>query len=130
MGNLNISFTSNMDSTNGQYILVPGGLGYIGSHTIVELVSVHNENVIIVDNLDNSSIICLDRLKTITQKPDNMIFINLDINDTQKMEEQVFSKYSIKSVIHFAALKAVGDSVKRPLEYYHNNVCGTITMMQ
>jgi UDP-glucose 4-epimerase len=83
-----------------------------------------------VDNLDNSSIVCLERLNTITQKPDNIKFVNLDINDTQKMEDEVFSKYSIKSVIHFAALKAVGDSVKRPLEYYHNNVCGTVTMMQ
>ena len=92
----------------GQYILVPGGLGYIGSHTIVELVVNHNENVLIVDNLDNSNIVCLDRLHTITGKPGNIVHVNLDIKNTEALEEQVFAKYSIKSVIHFAALKSVG----------------------
>jgi len=115
---------------NSQYILVPGGLGFIGSHTVVELVAEHNENVIIVDNLDNSNLVCLERLHKITGKPDNIVFVNLDILNTEKMEEEVFSKYPIKSVIHFAALKSVGQSCKKPLEYYHNNVCGTVTMMQ
>jgi UDP-glucose 4-epimerase len=115
---------------NSQYILVPGGLGFIGSHTVVELVAEHNENVIIVDNLDNSNLVCLERLQKITGKPDNIVFVNLDILNTEKMEEEVFSKYPIKSVIHFAALKSVGQSCKKPLEYYHNNVCGTVTMMQ
>jgi UDP-glucose 4-epimerase len=72
---------------NGQYILVPGGLGFIGSHTVVELVVNHNENVIIVDNLDNSNIVCLDRLHQITGKPENIIHVNLDLKNTEAMEE-------------------------------------------
>jgi UDP-glucose 4-epimerase len=72
---------------NGQYILVPGGLGFIGSHTVVELVVNHNENVIIVDNLDNSNIVCLERLYQITGKKDNIIHVNLDIKNTEAMEE-------------------------------------------
>ena len=65
---------------NQQYILVTGGLGYIGSHTVVELVA-QDENVLIVDNLDNSNIKCLDRLKEITGKPDKIVFIELDIKN-------------------------------------------------
>ena len=65
---------------NQQYILVTGGLGYIGSHTVVELVT-QDENVLIVDNLDNSNIKCLDRLKEITGKPDKIVFIELDIKN-------------------------------------------------
>ena len=91
--------------------MVTGGLGYIGSHTVVELVTLHNEHVVIVDNLDNSSLKCLDRLKEITQKPDSIVFLELDISDEKSMDEQVFSKFRIKSTIHFAALKAVGESV-------------------
>lgn len=72
---------------NQQYILVTGGLGYIGSHTVVELVVEQDENVLIVDNLDNSNIKCLDRLKEITGKPDKIVFIQLDIKDTAAMEE-------------------------------------------
>ena len=113
---------------NQQYILVTGGLGYIGSHTVVELVE-QDENVLIVDNLDNSNIKCLDRLKEITGKPDKIVFIELDIKNQQAMEDQIFSKYTLKSVIHFAAYKAVGESVSKPLEYYNNNVCGTVTLL-
>ena len=113
---------------NQQYILVTGGLGYIGSHTVVELVA-QDENVLIVDNLDNSNIKCLDRLKEITGKPDKILFIELDIKNQQAMEDQIFSKYTLKSVIHFAAYKAVGESVSKPLEYYNNNVCGTVTLL-
>jgi len=113
-----------------EYILVTGGLGYIGSHTVVELVTVHNEHVLIVDNLDNSSIKCLDRLKKITQKPDQIVFHQFDLLDEKNMDEKVFSQYKIKSCIHFAALKAVGESVSKPLEYYNNNVAGTITLLR
>ena len=111
------------------HILITGGLGYIGSHTVVELVNL-NENVVIVDNLDNSNIVCLERLKTITGKPENITFLQIDIKDVAQMEEQVFSKFTISSVIHFAAFKAVGESVSKPLKYYHNNVCGTVTLLQ
>ena len=114
---------------NQEFILVTGGLGYIGSHTVVELVQEKDENVLIVDNLDNSNIKCLDRLKEITGKPDQIHFLELDIKNQDKMESEVFQKYTIKSVIHFAALKAVGESVSKPLEYYNNNVCGTVTLL-
>jgi UDP-glucose 4-epimerase len=66
---------------NQQYILVTGGLGYIGSHTVVELVKEKDENVLIVDNLDNTNIKCLERLKEITGKPDKILFIELDIKN-------------------------------------------------
>ena len=112
-----------------QYILVTGGLGYIGSHTVVELVVEEDELVVIVDNLDNTSILALDRLREITGKPENIFFHQIDIKDQAAMTE-VFSTYTFKSVLHFAALKAVGDSVKKPLEYYNNNVSGTISLLQ
>jgi UDP-glucose 4-epimerase len=79
--------------------------------------------------LDNSNIKCLERLKEITGKPDKILFIELDIKNQTAMDEQVFSKYTLKSVIHFAAFKAVGESVSKPLEYYNNNVCGTVTLL-
>jgi len=119
-----------MESNAKEYILVTGGLGYIGSHCVVELLTLHNEHVIIVDNLDNSSAKCLDRLNDITQKPEHIIFNQLDIADEANMEEKVFKEYKIKATIHFAALKAVGESVSKPLEYYRNNVSGTITLLR
>lgn len=89
-----------------------------------------NENVIIVDNLDNSNIKCLERIKEITGKPENIIFHQIDIKDDKAMNDLIFAPYKIKSVIHFAALKAVGESIAKPLEYYHNNVSGTITLLR
>ena len=119
-----------MESQNSEYILVPGGLGYIGAHTVVELVKSHNEKVVIIDNLENTSIICLDRINQITGMPDNIVFVEVDIRNYEEMEEKVFKQYSIKSVIHFAAFKSVGESVAKPLEYYSNNVQGSITLMR
>ena len=117
--------------TSEPYILVTGGLGYIGSHTVVELVAQQKEKVIIVDNLDNSSIKCLDRIREITKAAEtDLKFFQMNIMDVPAMEEQVFSKHTIKSVIHFAGYKAVGESVSKPLEYYNNNVSGTISLMQ
>lgn len=107
-------------------ILVTGGTGYIGSHTVVELLN-NNEEIIIVDNFVNSSPDVLDKIKKITNK--NFKFYEADILDENKLEE-IFKQNDIKSVIHFAGLKAVGESVQKPLEYYYNNISGTITLLK
>lgn len=99
-------------------ILVTGGTGYIGSHTVVELLN-DNHEVIIVDNLSNSSKDVLDKIEEITGK--KCKFYEADIRDKETMQK-VFKENNIESVIHFAGLKAVGESVEKPLEYYDNNV--------
>ena len=105
-------------------ILVTGGLGFIGSHTVVELIESGYE-VIIADNLVNSKIEVLDKLYEITGvKP---IFYQIDVTDEDKLEE-IFSSHEINGVIHFAGLKAVGESVEKPLEYYYNNVVSTMAL--
>jgi len=109
-----------------QTILVTGGLGYIGSHTVVQLITA-GYTPIIVDNLSNSSIKVLDRIEQITQvKP---VFYKHDIQDTSAIEE-VLKRHKIDGVIHFAASKAVGESVQMPLDYYQNNVSGSIGLLQ
>ena len=106
-------------------ILVTGGTGYIGSHTVVELINAGYEPIII-DNLSNSSESVLDKIKMITgHKPK---FYKKDLTITDDVEE-IFAKEEIDSVIHFAALKAVGESVMKPLEYYSNNVIGTLNLL-
>jgi UDP-glucose 4-epimerase len=107
-------------------ILITGGAGYIGSHTLVEL-SNAGYDFIVYDNLSNSSQESLKRVSKIIGK--DITFIEGDMRDTAKLKE-VFSKYSIDSVIHFAGLKAVGESVEKPLEYYDNNVNGTIVLLE
>lgn len=107
-------------------ILVTGGLGYIGSHTIVELSKFDNE-IIIVDNLLNSKIEVLDKLNIITKQ--SFDFYDFDVTDKEKMEP-LFDKYQFDSIIHFAGLKAVGESVSKPLAYYKNNVLGTIVLAE
>lgn len=107
-------------------ILVTGGTGFIGSHTCVELLN-KGEEVVIVDNLYNSKIEVLDSIKKITGK--ECAFCKTDINDEQGLRE-VFSKYSIDAVIHFAGLKAVGESVEKPHFYYSNNISGTLTLLK
>ncbi len=102
-------------------ILVTGGAGYIGSHTCVELLNEGYE-VVVVDNLYNSSEKALERVEKITGK--KVTFYKVDLLDKEALNE-VFDKESIDSVIHFAGLKAVGESVAKPLEYYHNNMTGT-----
>lgn len=106
-------------------ILVTGGAGYIGSHTVVELQNAGYE-VVVCDNLCNSSRKSLERVEKITGKP--VKFYLADILDRDAMEE-IFTKESIDSVIHFAGLKAVGESVAKPLEYYHNNITGTLILV-
>ncbi len=105
-------------------ILVTGGLGFIGSHTVVELIK-NNHNTIIVDNLINSKIEVLDNLHQITgTKP---TFYQIDVTDEKKLEE-IFNNHEIHGVIHFAGLKAVGESVSKPLEYYYNNLVSTMIL--
>lgn len=107
-------------------LLITGGTGYIGSHTVVELLSI-GEEVVIVDNLTNSSTLVLDRIEKITGKMPT--FIKADICDEQAMDN-VFSEHNISAVVHFAGLKAVGESNTIPLSYYQNNVSGTVTLLQ
>ena len=105
-------------------ILVTGGAGYIGSHTCVELLN-SGYDVVVVDNLCNSSEESLKRVKQITGK--DITFYKVDLLDKEAMTS-VFQKEKINAVIHFAGLKAVGESVAKPLEYYHNNVTGTLIL--
>ncbi|MCL4142002.1 UNVERIFIED_CONTAM: hypothetical protein GTU68_009821 [Idotea baltica] len=107
-------------------ILVTGGAGYIGSHTCVELLN-HGYEVTVVDNLSNSSEESLKRVTSITGK--EVAFVKADVQDAAAMEE-LFSKNSFDAVIHFAALKAVGESVAKPLAYYQNNITGTVVLCE
>ena len=107
-------------------ILVTGGTGYIGSHTVVELLN-RGDNVIIVDNLSNSKIEVLDAIKKITDK--DVKFYNINYLDRESLEK-VFEENEIDSVINFAGYKAVGESTKKPLEYYENNVSGAIILLE
>ena len=107
-------------------ILVTGGTGYIGSHTVVELLSV-GEEVIIIDNLSNSKALVVDRIERITGKRPE--FIKCDLLDKEKLDKIFDTHPEIDSVIHFAGLKAVGESCKLPLLYYHNNITGTLNLL-
>jgi len=107
-------------------ILVTGGAGYIGTHTVVELLNAGND-VIVLDNLSNSSIEALNRVERITGK--SVIFYQGDILN-KALLQKVFNDHAIDSVIHFAGLKAVGESVAKPLKYYENNVTGTLILCQ
>ena len=107
-------------------ILVTGGTGYIGSHTVVELLSVGAE-VIIVDNLSNSKALVVDRIEKITGKRPE--FIKCDLLDKDMLDKIFDTHPEIDSVIHFAGLKAVGESCKLPLLYYHNNITGTLNLL-
>jgi UDP-glucose 4-epimerase len=107
-------------------ILVTGGAGYIGSHTVVELLKAGYE-VVILDNFSNSKPEVLNRLKEITGK--SFTFYEADLLDLPAVEA-VFAKEKIHAVIHFAGLKAVGESVSIPLKYYHNNITGTINLCE
>ena len=108
-------------------ILVTGGAGYIGSHTVVELLA-GGYDVIIADNFYNSSPKVLDRLKTITGV--DVPFVECDVCDKVQVEELFASHPEIDAVIHFAAYKAVGESVEKPLDYYENNIGGAMTILQ
>ena len=114
-------------SFNKEKILVTGGLGYIGSHTVVELIE-SGFDVIVVDNLSNSNI---DVLKGIEKKTGSKPkFENIDCSDYVAMDKFLSKNEGIQAIIHFAALKAVGDSVKRPLPYYRNNIGSMIALLE
>lgn len=106
-------------------ILVTGGAGYIGSHTAVELLNAGHE-IVVVDNLSNSCEKSIERVKEITGK--DFPFYVCDLLDKEELNK-VFDEHKFDSVIHFAGLKAVGESVSKPLEYYHNNMTGTFNLV-
>ena len=107
-------------------VLVTGGTGYIGSHTVVELLK-EGKEVVIVDNFSNSKKDVVERIKKITGK--DVTLYNIDYLDRKQLEK-VFEENEIDSVINFAGYKAVGESVKEPLKYYHNNVSGAIVLLE
>lgn len=108
-------------------ILITGGAGYIGSHTILNLLEKTNYKILIVDNLENGHIETVNTLKSI--KPDNIIFEKCDLRNIDEIEN-IFNKYSkIKGVIHFAAFALVEESVKNPSKYYRNNIYGTLNLL-
>ncbi len=106
-------------------ILVTGGAGYIGTHTIVELIK-SGHSVVVVDNLCNSSEIALQRVEKITGT--SIPFYQADIRDKDALSS-ILDKYSVNACIHFAGLKAVGESVSKPQEYYDNNITGTLNLV-
>ena len=110
---------------NSYYTLLTGGLGFIGSHTAVEL-SQQGKPIILVDNLSNSNLDVFLKIQRLARS--EVIFYHTDILDTEKMQE-IFTKHHIDSVIHFAAYKAVNESLQKPLDYYHNNIAGVITIL-
>lgn len=107
-------------------ILVTGGTGYIGSHTIVELIN-RGYEVVAVDDFSNSKPIVLDKIKQITGK--EITFYELDVCDKEKLR-RVFEENKIDAVIHFAGYKAVGESVAKPLMYYRNNIDSTLSLLE
>lgn len=107
-------------------VLVTGGAGYIGSHTVVELLN-RGEKIIIVDNFSNSKPEMLDKIRKITNK--DFKFYEVDLLDRENLDKVFAENPDIESVIHFAGLKAVGESVAKPIEYYHNNITGTLILL-
>ncbi|KAF5840338.1 UDP-glucose 4-epimerase [Dunaliella salina] len=116
-------------SISGTNIFVTGGLGFIGSHTVLVLLE-NGAKVTLIDNLSNSFIRVLDHIKKLAgEKAGNMKFVECDINDYDKLSS-IFQAEKFDAVIHFAGFKAVGESVAKPLEYYQNNFQGTITLLR
>ncbi len=107
-------------------VLVTGGAGYIGSHTCIAMIEAGYE-VVVVDNLDNSNIKAIERVKKITGK--DIIFYQNDVRDRAALNN-IFKAHKIDAVIHFAGLKAVGESVRKPLEYYDNNLISTLVLLE
>ncbi len=107
-------------------ILVTGGAGYIGSHTVVQLLEA-GEQVVVVDNLSNSHQEVFNRIRTIAKG--ELVFVEGDLNDAPLLNN-IFKSYDIDSVIHFAGYKAVGESVAKPLMYYQNNILSTLTLLE
>ncbi|MGL4791424.1 MAG: SDR family NAD(P)-dependent oxidoreductase, partial [Anaerotignaceae bacterium] len=106
-------------------ILVTGGAGYIGTHTLIELIT-QGHNVVVVDNFSNSSPIAIERVAEITGK--NIPIYNVDIRNRKELNS-IMKNHKFHCCIHFAGLKSVGESVEKPLEYYDNNINGTLTLL-
>ncbi len=106
-------------------ILVTGGTGYIGSHTSIELLK-RGEEIVVLDNLSNSKIEMCDSIKKLSGK--DFKFYKVDLLDKENVEK-IFKENKIDEVIHFAGLKAVGESCEKPIEYYHNNITGTLNLI-
>nr|ACR34767.1 unknown [Zea mays] len=110
-------------------ILVTGGAGYIGSHTVLQLLQ-QGFRVVVVDNLDNASEAALARVAELAGHDGaNLVFHKVDLRDRHALVD-IFSSHRFEAVIHFAGLKAVGESVHKPLLYYDNNLVGTITLLE
>jgi UDP-glucose 4-epimerase len=123
-------FTVALASPTPRTVLVTGGAGYIGSHTCLELLS-ENYNVVVVDNLDNSSEEALQRVRKLTACAEERIrFRQCDIRDTKGLDKVLTEFPEISSCIHFAGLKAVGESVAKPLSYYDCNLGGTVNLLE
>jgi UDP-glucose 4-epimerase len=110
-------------------VLVTGGAGYIGSHTVLQLLE-GGYSAVVVDNYDNSSAASLQRVKKLAGENGNRLsFHQVDLRDRPALEK-IFSETKFDAVIHFAGLKAVGESVEKPLLYYNNNIVGTVTLLE
>lgn len=119
---------SSTDTTESSYVLVTGGAGYIGSHTCLELLNA-GQKAVIVDNLVNSDVESLKRVRELTGcRDEDLIFREVDITDVESLDA-VFEEFNFDSCIHFAGLKAVGESVALPLKYYDNNIGGTVALL-
>jgi len=113
------------------YVLITGGVGFIGSHTSIVLLE-KGYNVLIIDNFSNTSAINVKGLQILHSKLKNntkLIILNIDLRDKEALE-RVFKNHSISSIIHFAALKAVGESIEKPLLYYDNNIVGVLNLLE
>ncbi|CAH8496388.1 unnamed protein product [Schistosoma turkestanicum] len=115
-----------MQRGNNGLVLVTGGSGFIGSHTVVELVD-NGYSVIVLDNLSNSNIKCIERIEKIINK--KLLFYEVNLLDKNAVND-IFEKHKIDYVIHFAALKSVSESTQKPLQYYNNNVVGILNLLQ
>uniref|UniRef100_A0A095AQH9 UDP-glucose 4-epimerase n=1 Tax=Schistosoma haematobium TaxID=6185 RepID=A0A095AQH9_SCHHA len=115
-----------MQKGNKGVVLVTGGSGFIGSHTIVELVN-NGYSVITLDNLSNSSIKCIERIEKIINE--KLLFYEVNLLD-KKAVDDIFEKHKIDYVIHFAALKSVSESIEKPIQYYNNNLVGILNLLQ
>ncbi|XP_031093489.1 UDP-glucose 4-epimerase GEPI48-like [Ipomoea triloba] len=118
-----------MVETMSQNILLTGGAGYIGSHTVLQLL-LSGYKIVVIDNLDNSSAVAIKRVQELAGRhAHNLEFQQMDLRDKPALES-LFSSKKFSAVIHFGGLKAVGESVQKPLKYYNNNLIGTITLLE
>eukprot|EP01091_Cochliopodium_minus_P005297 TRINITY_DN15250_c0_g1_i1.p1 TRINITY_DN15250_c0_g1~~TRINITY_DN15250_c0_g1_i1.p1 ORF type:complete len:401 (+),score=119.06 TRINITY_DN15250_c0_g1_i1:23-1225(+) len=125
------NFSKRIDPNKDRVILVTGGTGFIGSHVVLDLLE-HNHKVVVIDNLVNSKTESLNRIARILKekgKQHSLVFHRIDLQNKTSLE-WIFRKYEITSVFHFAALKAVGESVEKPLDYYENNLSGTVNLLK